>query len=79
MVGLEKFTFKHIGEMMAVSVIHGGPALNFLAQSVVDYLLYRMGKVRATVEEVPCATMRTKLYKVSCIWTPSDMLCEKGP
>ena len=78
-VGLEKLTFKHIGEMIAVSVIHGGPAPKFLAQSVVDYLLYGMGKVRATVEEVPCVTMRTKLYKVSCIRTTSDMLCEKGP
>ena len=29
MVGLEKLTFKHIGEMMAVSIIHGGPAPNF--------------------------------------------------
>ena len=64
MVGLEKLTYKHIGEMMAVSIIHGGPAPNFLAPSVV---LFAMGKVRATVEEVPCATMRTKLYKVSCL------------
>ena len=69
MVGLEKLTFKHIGEMMAVSIIHEGPAPNFLAQSVVDYLLYGMGRVRATIEEVPCATMRTNLYKVSCLAT----------
>ena len=67
MVGLEKLTFQHIGEMMAVSIIHGGPAPNFLAQSVVDYLLYGIAKVRATIEEVPCATMRTKLYKVRCL------------
>ena len=53
--------------MMAVSIIHGGPAPNVSAPSVVDYLLFGMGKVRATVEEVPCATMRTKLYKVSCL------------
>ena len=65
MAALEKLTFKHIGEMMALSIIHGGPAPNFLPQSVVDYLLYGMGKVKTTIEEVPCATMRTKLYKVS--------------
>lgn len=64
MLGLEKLTFKHIGEMIAVSIIHGGPAPNFLAQSVVDYLLYGIRKVRTTIEEVPCATMRTKLYEV---------------
>ena len=40
MVGLEKLTYKHVGEMMAVSIIHGGPAPNFMAKSVVDYLLY---------------------------------------
>ena len=65
-VGLQKLTFKHVGEMMAVSIIYGGPAPNFLAPSIVDYLLHGMGKVRATIDEVPCPIIRTKLYKVSC-------------
>ena len=62
-VGLQKLTFKHVGEVMAVSIIHGGPAPNFLAPSIVDYLLNGMGRVRATVDKVPCPIIRTKLYK----------------
>jgi len=65
MVALEKHTYKHIGEMIAVSLMHGGPPPIFLAPSVVDYVIYGIGKVKAIIDEVPCPTIQTKLYEVS--------------
>ena len=38
MVSFEDGTFKHIGQMMAMSLIHGGPGPQCLSGAVVDYL-----------------------------------------
>ena len=49
--------------MIAVSLIHGGPAPSFFAPSVVDYIVYGMKKVKASVNEVPCSNIVKKLKK----------------
>ena len=59
MVELQKQTYKHVGEMMAVSLIHGGPPPAFIAPSVVDYIIYGIGKVKATVKEAPTTSLET--------------------
>ena len=37
---LQKHTYQHVGEMIAVSLIHGGPAPSFFAPSLVNYMVY---------------------------------------
>lgn len=64
MVELEKHTFKFVGNMISVSLIHGGPAPTFLAPSVVDCIIHGMGKERALPSEVPVDEVRKKLEEV---------------
>ena len=66
MSALERQTYKHIGQMMSMSLLHGGPAPTFFAPSVVDYVVHGIKKVKPTVDEVPNPTIRTKLWEVSC-------------
>ena len=40
MSALERQVYRHVGEMMAVSLVHGGPAPTFFAPSVVDYIVH---------------------------------------
>ena len=62
MAALEKHTYKHIGEMIAVSLVHGGPPPTFFAPSVVDYMVYGLKGVKPAVDEVPNHTIRNKIY-----------------
>ena len=62
---LEKRTYQHVGEMISVSLIHGGPSPTFFAPSVVDYIVHGMTKVTATIGEVPDDNIRRKLDEVS--------------
>lgn len=50
---LGKNMYYHIGVMLALSLIHGGPAPGFFTPAIVDYLIYGIGKVKATPEDVP--------------------------
>ncbi len=63
---LDKNTYVHVGEMIAVCLVHGGPAPAFFAPSVADYILHGMQKVRGMVSEVPSLEMGDKLQEVSC-------------
>ena len=54
---LGKNTYKHVGEMIAVSLIHGGPAPAFFVPAVADYILHGI--------KVPDLEVRDKLKKVS--------------
>lgn len=67
MTELERHTYQHVGEMIAVSLIHGGPSPTFFAPSVVDYIVYGMKKVEPSVDEVPCKSIVRKLKEV-CLY-----------
>ena len=75
---LEKRTYQYVGEMIAVSFIHGGPSPTFFAPSVVDYIVHGMNKVTATPKEVPYQHIKSKLKEVSqkfnakCHFKPAD-------
>ena len=62
---LSKNTYYHVGVMIAVSLIHGGPSPSFFAPAVADYLAHGIERVKATVEDVPDPNIRTKLRKVN--------------
>ena len=53
-----------VGEMLATSLVHGGPAPHFFSEAVSDYILYGMDKVRVTVDDVPDHDVRSKLIMV---------------
>ena len=63
-VELKKQTYKKVGEMLATSLVHGGPAPHFFSEAVADYILFGMDKVRVTVSDVPDNDVRSKLIKV---------------
>ena len=63
MAAFQRNTYKHIGQMMAVSLIHGGPVPTFLAPSVVDYFVRGVKYVKASPEEVPIPTIKQKLME----------------
>lgn len=44
MAALQKLTFKHVGEMISVSPIHGGPPPTFLAQWTIMYMVQKRPK-----------------------------------
>ena len=39
-VELKKKTYMKVGEMLATSLVHGGPAPHFFSEAVSDYILY---------------------------------------
>ena len=63
--GIRRQTYKHIGEMFAVSLIYGGPPPTFLSPSAVTYIVHGLTKVNAAVDEVPDPSIRTKLKQVN--------------
>ena len=65
LIELDKKTFFMVGKMLAMSLMHGGPAPTFLAGSVINYILY--GKSEADVMDVPDQSVRDLLLKVSVI------------
>ena len=74
---LECGTFKVLGQMMSLSIVHDGPGPQCLAGSVVDYLLYGLHRVHASVEDVPDYSLKLIIKKVIIIqynW-PQHLLC----
>lgn len=70
LLALEKETYKYIGQMLATSLIFGGPAPDFFATPIVQYFVHGLTKVRAAVDDVPDADVRAKLKQVY-IWSCS--------
>lgn len=64
MIALEKQTYRHVGQMMAVSLIHGGPAPTFLAPSVISYIIKGIQGAEPDIQEVPNTHVRKKLEEV---------------
>ena len=59
---LERQTFVHIGKIIALSLLYGGPAPSFFSPAVADYIVYGILKVKASVNDVP--EVRKKLSNV---------------
>lgn len=61
---LERQTFYHIGSILALSLVHGGPAPAFFTPAIADYFVYGVQKIKATVDDVPDDQVKQKLTKV---------------
>ena len=58
----------HVGRIIALSIIHGGPAPVFLAQQVVDYLLDGITTIiPPPIDAVEDEEVRSKIQKVYTI------------
>ena len=55
-----------IGKMIALSIIHGGPAPTFFADPVIDYLFGEKRLFKASYEDIPDLEIRQKVEKVGC-------------
>ena len=62
---VEKRTFYYVGVIMALSLVHGGPAPCFFTGAVVDFFLYGIEGTKPSVADVPHTEIRVKLHKVS--------------
>ena len=56
-----------MGQIIALSVIHGGPGPVFLSPTVVDYLFGGMAAVSSSIDDVPDQLVQGKLKKVNSI------------
>ena len=45
-----------VGHMTAASILQGGPAPAFLAESVADYIRHGLEGVATHIEDIPCCT-----------------------
>ena len=57
-------TFFHVGEMIAVSLVHGGPSPEFLCEAVANYIVSGVMDMKATICSVPNVDIQEKLKKV---------------
>lgn len=64
MAELEKMTFYYVGVIIALSLLHGGPAPQCFSSAVADYIIYGVKKVNATIDDVPDHTIKQSLQKV---------------
>ena len=53
-----------VGKMIALSVIHGGPAPTFFADPVIDYLFGEKRQFKAVCGDIPDLEDREKVEKV---------------
>ena len=65
MLELERRTFYFIGSIVALSLVHGGPAPSFFSPAVADYIVHGVQNVRATIDDVPDEQVQQKLMKVN--------------
>ena len=67
MRSVESKAFFYIGQMMAVSILHGGPGPGCLSHPVVDYLTFGLGKVNVAIDDVADAKIQEHLKCVCSI------------
>ncbi len=63
-IELERKTFFHVGVILALSLLHGGPAPQFFSSAVADYITIGIEGVKSTMEDVPEYNIRKSLEKV---------------
>lgn len=66
---LDRRSFYYIGVMLALSLIHGGPAPQFFSPAVADYIVSGIQGVKPTTDDVPDSDKRKSLeavWKIGC-------------
>lgn len=65
MRNIETKVLCYVGQMMAVSIFHGGPGPGCLSHAVVDYITFGLSKVNAEIDDVPDDKIQKHLKCVS--------------
>ena len=63
-IALEEDHFYYAGRMIAISLVHGGPAPRFLSPVLFEALVWGPEKTKVPVELVPDEAVREALIKV---------------
>lgn len=63
-VELERRSFYYIGVMLALSLVHGGPAPQFFSGAVADYIVTGIRGVKPSIGDIPDSDVRQSLEKV---------------
>ncbi|XP_031565225.1 G2/M phase-specific E3 ubiquitin-protein ligase-like [Actinia tenebrosa] len=72
-VALTEGSFKVAGELMAMSLAQGGPAPNFLASWVYDYLSSGLDGVPAQIENIKDSKFKRVAEKIMAVETEKDL------
>ena len=62
---LERNTYIYLGAILAVSIVHGGPAPAFFCSAVADFVAFGMSRVKPSFEDIPDMYVRESISKVS--------------
>ena len=63
-IELNKKTYFYVGQILSITLVHGGPA-PFFAEPIADYILYGLEKVKVSIADVQDKVIKRKLQKVS--------------
>ena len=63
-IEFQKKSFYQVGKMIAMSLVHGGPAPHFFSPPVADYICFGLLKIRASISDVQEADVRQALNEV---------------
>ena len=63
-LAFDRGVYHTIGKMIALSIIHGGPAPTFFADPVIDYLLGEKRQFKAKCQDIPDLEIQGKVTKV---------------
>jgi len=72
---LDRVTYKYVGAILALSIVYGGPAPQFFAESVADYFVYGFNGVQTTIEDIPDTLVKEKLTKVCALPHSQEYVC----
>ena len=67
MQALERRTYRSIGQMISLFLMHDGPGPQCCNPGVVDYFLYGLSGMTARPDDIPNESIRKKVKKVHLI------------
>ncbi|XP_049325030.1 G2/M phase-specific E3 ubiquitin-protein ligase-like [Astyanax mexicanus] len=54
----------HVGRMIAVSIVHGGPGPRCLSPNLFEYLIGKVKSIEAPIEDIPDEEVKNSLFEV---------------
>ena len=61
---LKKRSYFHVGQIISLYLMHGGPAPTFLSEAIADYILYGLEKINTSINDVQDVDIKRKLQTV---------------
>ena len=64
MLELSRKIYQYVGAILVFSIVYGGPAPGFFAESVTDYVAFGFDKVKALIADILDPMVKGKVEKV---------------